>query len=127
MVFFGDPVPIPDHAQRAVLLAIDMQKKVEQMKDAWMSYGHELTIGIGINTGYMTVGSIGSEFHKNYTVIGKQVNIAARLESMAKAGEIVVSQRTYSNAKGVANFERIGEITLKGIHTPEMVFRILYK
>ncbi|MBW2105179.1 MAG: adenylate/guanylate cyclase domain-containing protein [Deltaproteobacteria bacterium] len=103
MVFFGDPVSIPDHAQRAVLLAIDMQKKADQLNDEWLSYGHDLNIGIGINTGYMTVGNIGSEFHRDYTVIGNQVNVAARLESKAKPAEILISQRTYSKAKGIAS------------------------
>jgi len=127
MVFFGDPVSIPDHAQRAVLLAIDMQKKTDQLKDEWLSYGHDLNIGIGINTGYMTVGNIGSEFHRDYTVIGNQVNIAARLESKAKPGEILISQRTYSRAKDVATIEEAGTFNLKGIHSPIAVYRVLYK
>ena len=127
MVFFGDPVSIPDHAQRAVLLAIDMQKKTDQLKDEWLSYGHDLNIGIGINTGYMTVGNIGSEFHRDYTVIGNQVNIAARLESSAKPGEILISQRTYSRAKDVATIEEAGTFNLKGIHSPIAVYRVLYK
>ena len=126
MVFFGDPVSIPDHAQRAVLLAIDMQKKIDQLKDEWLSYGHDLNIGIGINTGYMTVGNIGSEFHRDYTVIGNQVNIAARLESRAKPGEILISQRTYSRAKDVATIEEAGTFNLKGIHSPIEVYRVLY-
>jgi class 3 adenylate cyclase len=127
MVFFGDPVSIPDHAQRAVLLAIDMQKKVDELKDEWFSYGYDLSIGIGINTGYMTVGNIGSEFHRDYTVIGNQVNIAARLEQMAKPGEILVSQRTYSKAKDVASIEKTGTVQLKGIHAPVAVYRVLPK
>lgn len=127
MVFFGDPVSIPDHAQRAVLLAIDMQKKTTQLKDEWLSYGHDLNIGVGINTGYMTVGNIGSEFHRNYTVIGNQVNIAARLESKAKPGEILISQRTYSKAKDVATIEEAGTFNLKGIHSSVAVYRVLYK
>jgi class 3 adenylate cyclase len=127
MVFFGDPVSIPDHAQRAVLLAIDMQKKVDELKDEWFSYGYDLSIGIGINTGYMTVGNIGSEFHRDYTVIGNQVNIAARLEQMAKPGEILVSQRTYSKAKDVAAIEKTGTVQLKGIHAPIAVYRVLRK
>jgi class 3 adenylate cyclase len=127
MVFFGDPVPITDHAQRAVLLAIDMQKKTDQLKDEWLSYGHDLNIGIGINTGYMTVGNIGSEFHRDYTVIGNQVNIAARLESRAKPGEILISQRTYSRAKSVATAEEAGTFNLKGIHSPVVTYRVLYK
>jgi len=128
MVFFGDPVSIPDHAQRAVLLAIDMQKKKpNQLKDEWLSYGYDLNIGIGINTGYMTVGNIGSEFHRDYTVIGNQVNVAARLESKAKPGEILITQRTYSKTKGIATFEEGGRFKLKGIHSPVAVYRVLYK
>jgi adenylate cyclase len=127
MVFFGDPVSIPDHAQRAVQLAVDMQLTIGHLKDEWSSYGHDLNIGIGINTGYMTVGNVGSEFHRDYTVIGNQVNVAARLESMAKPGEILVSQRTYSKAKDIAQFERAGTFTLKGIHSPVTVYRVLYR
>jgi class 3 adenylate cyclase len=126
MVFFGDPVPIQDHAQRAVLLAIDMQRRIGRLKDEWYSYGHDLNIGIGINTGYMTVGNVGSEFHRDYTVIGNQVNVAARLESMAQSGEILVSQRTYSKAKDIVEFERAGTFNLKGIHSPVAVYRVLY-
>lgn len=127
MVFFGDPVPMPDHAQRAVLLAIDMQKKISQLKDEWLGYGHNLNIGIGINTGYMTVGNIGSEFHRDYTVVGNQVNIAARLESMAKPGEILITRRTYSKAKSAAPIEEAGRFQLKGIHSPVAVYRVAYK
>ena len=126
MVFFGDPVSIPDHAEKAVLLAIDMQKKIDQLRHEWLSFGHELRIGIGINTGYMTVGNIGSEFHRDYTVVGNQVNIAARLESMAKPGEILISQRTYSKAKDLTPTEEVGKLQLKGIHSPITVHRVLY-
>ena len=76
---------------------------------------------------YMTVGNIGSEFHRDYTVIGNQVNVAARLESMAKPGEILVSQRTYSKAKGVATFEEAGTVHLKGIHSSVGIYRVLCK
>ena len=86
LVFFGDPIKMDDHAQRSVLMAIEMQKKVAEIKADWLHYGHELGIGIGVNTGYMTVGNIGSDMHMDYTVIGNQVNVASRLVSMAKPG-----------------------------------------
>jgi len=108
-------------------LAIDMQRKADQLKDEWLSYGYDLNIGIGINTGYMTVGNIGSEFHRDYTVIGNQVNVAARLEAMAKGGEILISQRTYSKAKNIATFEKAGTFNLKGIHSAVETYRVLYK
>ena len=117
LVFFGDPIPMSDHAQRAVLMGIDMQKMVGQLREEWLQFGHELGIGIGINTGYITVGNIGSDIYKDYTVVGNQVNVAARLESLAKAGQILISQRTYSKVKGLAEVEKVGEIKVKGIQS----------
>lgn len=115
LVFFGDPIPMQDHAERAVMMAVDMQKKVAELRDEWLQYGHDFGIGIGINTGYMTVGNIGSDIHKDYTVIGNQVNVASRLESLAKAGQILISQRTYSRAKQLVEVEEVGKIQVQGI------------
>lgn len=126
LIFFGDPISIEDHAQRAVMMAVDMQKKAMELRDEWLQYGHELGIGIGINTGYMTVGNIGSDAHMDYTVIGNQVNVAARLESIAKAGQILISQRTYTRVKdlGLAEFDDIGGIQVKGINTPVVTYNV---
>ena len=115
LIFFGDPIFMEDHAERAVMMAVDMQKKVEELKDEWSQYGHDLGIGIGINTGYMTVGNIGSDIHKDYTVIGNQVNVASRLESLAKAGQVLISQRTYSRVKQLVEVEPVGKIQVQGI------------
>ena len=125
LIFFGDPIPMEDHAKKAVLMAVDMQKKVAaELRDEWLQYGYELGIGIGINTGYMTVGNIGSDIHRDYTVIGNQVNVAARLESQAKAGQILISQRTYSRVKDAIQVEKIGEIQVKGINSPVMTYNV---
>jgi class 3 adenylate cyclase len=124
LIFFGDPLPLEDHAQRCVLMAIEMQKKAAELKEEWRRYGYELGMGIGINTGYMTVGNIGSDMHLDYTVIGNQVNVAARLESLAKSGQILVSQRTYSRVSDLVEAEAIGDITVKGIHNPVMTYNI---
>lgn len=124
LVFFGDPIPMKDHASRAVLTAIEMQKKCFELKQQWLRYGYELGIGIGINTGYMTVGNIGSDMHMDYTVIGNQVNVASRLESNSKAGQILVSQRTYSRVKDIVDYEQMGEIKVKGIHNPVETYNI---
>jgi class 3 adenylate cyclase len=124
LIFFGDPIPMEDHAQRSVLMAIDMQKKAAELKGEWMHYGYELGMGIGINTGYMTVGNIGSDMHMDYTVIGNQVNVAARLESLAKPGQILVSQRTYSRVSDIVDAEEMGEVKVKGIHTPVVTYNI---
>jgi len=126
LIFFGDPIPMEDHAVRAVRMAIDMQKKIADLKREWLQYGHELGVGIGINTGFMTVGNIGSDIHRDYTVIGNQVNVAARLQSMAKAGQVLISQRTFSKVKDMVSAEPIGEISVKGIHSPVMTYNILW-
>ena len=124
LIFFGDPIPMEDHAQRSVLMAIEMQKKVAELKDEWLHYGYDLGMGVGINTGYMTVGNIGSETHMDYTVIGNQVNVAARLESLARPGQILVSQRTYSRVRNLVEVENIGKIKVKGVHNPVLTYNV---
>jgi len=90
----------------------------------WQTFGQPIGVGIGISTGFMTLGSIGSDYFKDYTVIGTQVNLAARLESMAKPGQILVAHRTYSRVKDHVEAEAIGEIRVKGIHSPVMVYNV---
>lgn len=124
VIFFGDPVDIDDHADRAVQMAIKMQKSISRMREQWQAFGHDLAVGIGINTGYMTVGNIGSDSHKEYTVIGNQVNIAARLEQMAAPGQILVTQRTLAHLKVRIETSLAGEIEVKGIHEPIKIFEI---
>ena len=125
-VFFGAPdfTNDKDHAERCVKMAIDMQKRVAALRDEWLQFGHVLGIGIGINTGYMTVGNIGSEMHRDYTVIGNQVNVAARLESKAQKGQILISQRTYSRVEDLVDVEKMGAIEVKGIHNPIMIYNV---
>jgi len=124
MVFFNDPIPMDDHAERAIRLGIEMQRKAQELNSEWFHYGHELGVGIGINTGYMTVGSIGSEMHKDYTIIGNQVNVASRLESRAGAGQILISQRTYSKVKDLFSVKLIETIEVKGIHHPVAIYNV---
>lgn len=124
LIFMGDPVRMDDHAKRAVLMGIEMQKKTNELKKDWQYFGHDFGIGIGINTGYMTVGNIGSDMQLDYTVIGNQVNVASRLESRAKAGEILVSQRTFSNVRNIVKADAMGEIMVKGIHNPVLTYNI---
>jgi len=126
LIFFGDPIPMEDHAERAVRMAIHMQKKVDKLRGEWLQYGLDLGVGIGINTGFMTIGNIGSDIHRDYTVIGNQVNIAARLESEAKAGQILINHRTYSPVKGIFKVEEVGEIKVKGIHNPVKAYNVLW-
>jgi class 3 adenylate cyclase len=70
------------------------------------------------------VGNIGSDIHKDYTVIGNQVNVASRLESLAKAGQILVSQRTYSKVKSLVDVEKVGIIQVQGLRDPVVTYNV---
>ncbi|MBW1779995.1 MAG: hypothetical protein JRL30_04590 [Deltaproteobacteria bacterium] len=126
LIFFGDPIPMDDHADRGVRMAVDMQKKVVDLSGEWHRYGHRLGVGIGINSGFVTVGNVGSDAHRDYTVIGNQVNVAARLETTAGAGQILISQRTYSMLKDPVEVEEMGDIDVKGIHNPVKTYRVVW-
>ena len=87
MLFFGDPVPQDDHAQRAVRMAFEMRERMTELRERWLHKYHEaFEIGIGIATGWVTVGDIGSAARSDYTVLGNQVNLASRLADRAEAG-----------------------------------------
>ncbi|OQY46173.1 MAG: hypothetical protein B6240_07650 [Desulfobacteraceae bacterium 4572_87] len=118
LVFFGDPIPMEDHAERAVRMAVQMQRAVMRLKREWNRYGHDLGLGVGINTGYVTVGNVGSDMHRDYTIIGNQVNVASRLENLAKPGEILISRRTLSLLNESRTVKEMGDIQVKGIHNP---------
>jgi class 3 adenylate cyclase/CheY-like chemotaxis protein len=125
MGFIGDPYECPDHAERAVKMALDMQSRVKLLSEEWpFNDILSLGIGIGINTGYVTVGNVGSPLHMDYTTVGKNVNLAARLEQEAKPGQTLISQRTYSVVKHMVEVEKPREIEVKGFAKPVMVYNV---
>jgi adenylate cyclase len=96
MAFFGDPIEYDDHALRAIHAAVDMQKKAIEIKELWKAQGKlQLQMRIGINTGQVAVGNMGSENRVDYTIIGSSVNLAHRLEENAPLEGILISQATY--------------------------------
>jgi len=101
-----------------------MQQAVERLKQEWKHFDHELGVGIGINTGYVTVGNVGSDMHRDYTIIGNQVNVASRLENLAKAGEILISRRTLSLLDNRRTVIEVGDIQVKGIHKAVKTYRV---
>ncbi len=126
LVFFGDPIPLDDQAQRAVKMALEMQDRVEELSDRWLaSYGESFQIGVGITTGWVTVGNIGSPARSDYTVLGNEVNLASRLADLAVAGEILVSERTMMEAEDAApSAEVVDEVTLKGVSRPIKIYSL---
>lgn len=125
MVFFGDPVPYDDHAERAVKMALEMQHKLVELQQEWfMRREGTLTIGMGVSTGYVTVGNIGSSARMDYTVLGNHVNLASRLADQAEAGQILISERTWAAVQGLVDATEIDEIRLEGVSRRIKIFEI---
>jgi len=121
---------ISDHAERACRAALAMAAEVERLQAKWLAEGKEpFRIGIGINTGRMVVGNLGSEQLFDYTVIGDEVNLGARLESLNKeykaARSIIISERTWEAARDAIEVRRLGEVTVKGKTRPVVVYELL--
>jgi class 3 adenylate cyclase len=124
MVFFNDPVPMPDATLRAVRMALRMQREVTRLADGWQRRGYELRLGIGIATGFATIGAIGFEGRIDYGAIGTVTNLAARLCSEAAGGEVLVSQRVMAALPPGFEAEPRGEIQLKGFQRPVTVLQV---
>jgi class 3 adenylate cyclase len=125
MVFFNDPLPVPDPALRAVRMALEMQRAIGALAGDWKRRGHELAMGVGIAQGFATIGSIGFPGRIDYGAIGTVTNLAARLCGEAQGGEILVSQRVCAALDGAVATEPAGELALKGFHRPLPAFRVL--
>jgi adenylate cyclase len=126
MVFFGDPDPHPDHALRCVKAAIDMQKEAREIRKRWEKQGNmPIQIRIGINTGTVVVGNMGSTRRLSYTVLGSAVNLAERLEVNAPVGGILISQRTYDLVKDYVPARPLGQIQIKGLDEGVSVYEVL--
>ena len=125
MVFLNDPVPVPNPAERAVRMALEMRDCLGLLTRTWRKQGIELGFGIGIAHGYATMGAIGFEGRWQYGVIGTVANLAARLCDDARNGQILLSQRVYAQVEELVEAEPIGELTLKGLHRPITTYNLL--
>jgi len=127
MAVFGDPVENPAHAQAAVEVALDMQRSLSDLRRRWAASGRtDLQIRIGIATGEVFVGNIGSPGAKlEYTVLGPTVNLASRLEGRAPAGGILVSAATRLACEALFDFEAVPGLVLKGFSEPYEGHRVL--
>jgi class 3 adenylate cyclase len=121
MVFFNDPVLQEDHAQRSVQLALDIRERFKDISAEWRRRGHVLEVGIGIATGYATMGRIGFEGRYDYGGVGNAIILASRLSGEAAAGQILLAARTFA-AIDEALAEPVGERQLKGFSRPMPVY-----
>jgi adenylate cyclase len=124
MVFFNDPVPIPDPAERAVNMAVAMRDAAGTLIVDWRERGRDLGFGAGIAQGYATLGQIGFSERSGYTAIGTVCNVAARLCAEAKDGQILLSQRVNVALKGSVATELIGALALKGLTQPVVAYNV---
>jgi class 3 adenylate cyclase len=124
MVFFNDPVPIPDPAERAVKMAMAMREAAGKLIADWRERGRDLGFGAGIAQGYATLGQIGFSERSGYTAIGTVCNVAARLCAEAKDGQILLSQRVNVALSGSVATEQIGPLALKGLTQPVVAYNV---
>jgi class 3 adenylate cyclase/CheY-like chemotaxis protein len=125
MVFFNDPVPVPDPTVRAARMAVALRARVGELSEQWRKRGHELGFGLGIAMGYATLGKIGFEGRVDYAAIGTVTNLASRLCDEALAGQILVSQRVQAELETIAETEPVGPLTLKGFSRPVTAFNVV--
>ncbi|MFN2645284.1 MAG: adenylate/guanylate cyclase domain-containing protein [Burkholderiales bacterium] len=125
MIFFNDPLAVPDHAERALRMTVEMRSSAEELATRWGKLGYELRAGIGVAQGYATIGAIGFEGRLDYGAIGTVTNVAARLCAEASGGEILISQRVHAATGELAEVEPVGELKLKGFQRPVRAYRVL--
>ena len=124
MVFFNDPVPIPDPAERAIRMAVAMREAAGLLIATWRRRGRDLGFGAGIAQGYATLGQIGFSDRSGYTAIGTVCNVAARLCAEAKDGQILLSQRIAAGLDGSIALEELGPLALKGLTQPIVAYNV---
>jgi class 3 adenylate cyclase len=125
MLFFNDPVPCTQPAATAVRMGLAISDAMMGMSDAWRRRGHELGCGIGIAFGFATVGEMGFEGRRDYGAIGSVCNLASRLCDEAKAGQILIGARVYSEVELLVDAERVGDLNLKGFTAPVEAWAVL--
>jgi adenylate cyclase len=129
LMFFGDPETrgAEEDARACVRMAVAMQRQMIELQQEWRGSGFEqpFEMRIGINTGYCNVGNFGSDDRMDYTIIGAEVNLAARIEAAADPGGILISYPTYALVRDIVRAEERGNITAKGIRREVRVYAVL--
>ncbi|HYB69510.1 MAG TPA: adenylate/guanylate cyclase domain-containing protein [Candidatus Bathyarchaeia archaeon] len=126
MAVFGAPMAHPDHSARAIRTALAMQEGIGGLNERRVRDGKEaISVGIGVSAGEAVAGTVGTEDRMEYTVIGDSVNLAARLESNAKPGQILISHRTYERVRDLVEVRPLGRIRVKGKEEEVEVYEVL--
>jgi len=126
MAFWGAPLDIPDHALLSCKASIEMMEVLDELNKDWPDK-MKINIGIGLNTGNMTVGNMGSERRMDYTLMGDNVNLGSRVESVNKtyATEIIITEYTYERVKDQVTVRELDLIQVKGKEKPVRIYELL--
>jgi class 3 adenylate cyclase len=125
MVFFNDPVPVPEPEVQAARLAIAMRERIGELAEGWRKRGYDLGLGAGIGVGHATLGRIGFEGRYDYGALGAVTSLAARLSDEAAAGQILLSQRAYAALEGKVEARPLAELDVKGFARPVRAYELL--
>ena len=124
MIFFNDPVPVPDAAERAVRMALAIRERIRSIAGEWGRLGYSLSLGVGIAQGFATIGAIGFDGRWDYGAIGTVTNLAARLCAEAAGNQILISQRVYARVESMLEVEAQQLLALKGFQHPVGCFPV---
>ncbi len=124
LILFNAPLPIPEPSLRAVSMAVNMRQHVTELSVGWRKAGYDLGFGVGIARGFATLGRVGFEGRYDYAAIGTVVNLAARLCSDAKDGQILIDGKVHAAIEEAVGTEPASELTLKGFHRPIKAFNV---
>jgi adenylate cyclase len=125
MVFFNDPLPVDDHQLEAVRFALTAQNRFDEIAAAWRKQGVDLALGIGIESGYATVGRIGFRGRYDYAALGPVVNLASRLSTHAAGGQVLVGPHVYAAVEEAVEIRSVGDVPLKGFARPIQTYEVL--
>jgi class 3 adenylate cyclase/CheY-like chemotaxis protein len=125
VVIFNDPMPCADHVRRAARMSIEMRDRIKELRATWSKMGYDLDLGVGLATGYATLGTMGFEGRMDYGTIGNLPNLAARLCAEAKGGQILTDLKTVSKLDDAFNAAPLDEVHLKGISRPIKPYNLL--
>jgi class 3 adenylate cyclase len=125
MIFFNDPLLIPNPAERALRMAVAMRERATALASRWRRRGYELELAIGIAKGFATIGAIGFEGRWDYGAIGTVTNLAARLCGEARPGQILIAPRVLADVEELVEVEELGALTLKGFTRPVAALNVL--
>lgn len=125
MIFFNDPVPCDNHAEKAVRMGLEVRDKVKELRVGWLKKHYNLDLGIGFATGFAAVGHIGFEDRMNYGAVGKVINLAARLCGEAKGGQILTNHKTLRKIKSLVEVEALEDLHLKGFDRSVSAYNIV--